>query len=197
MKGYGPEDIAITTWYLDRFKEVPDLYLCSYYFSYFAFNENKHVRTIYLLLWIYFYVNNIYLQIHHHHHVDMLCYKTLTTNMSSNIFNCCVYRAAADTLVNDFTWTHCASCLFNTAWFLSCCWLGWHFWHTHQTRANISQTPLHTVAQFPGNMSFNPETVGHRVSLNLPQILYLIRLLNQLPALYSLCIVYLIFLTIS
>ncbi len=29
----------------------------------------------------------------------MLCYyKNLTTNMSSNIFNCCVYRAAADTL---------------------------------------------------------------------------------------------------
>ncbi len=25
-----------------------------------------------------------------------------------------------------------------------CCWLGWHFWHTHQTRENISQTPLHT-----------------------------------------------------
>jgi len=55
-----------------------------------------------------------------HHHVDMLYfyYKTLTTNMSSNIFNCCVYRAAADTFVNDFTWTHCASCLFNTAWFI-------------------------------------------------------------------------------
>ncbi len=55
----------------------------------------------------------------HHHHVDMLCfYKTLTTNMSSNIFNCCVYRAAADTFVNDFTWTHCASGLFNTARFI-------------------------------------------------------------------------------
>ncbi len=36
-KGYGPEDIAITT-YLDGLREVPDLYLCSYYFSYFAFN---------------------------------------------------------------------------------------------------------------------------------------------------------------
>ncbi len=79
---------------------------------------NKHVQTIYLLLWIYFDVNYIYLQIHHHH-VDMLCYyKTLTTNMSFNIFNCCVYRAAADTFVNDFTWTHCASCHFNTVWFI-------------------------------------------------------------------------------
>ncbi len=117
-KGYGPEDIAITTWYLDRLKEVPDLYLCSYYFSYFTFNVNKHVQTIYLLLWIYFDVNYIYLQIHHHH-VDMLCYyKTLTTNMSSNIFNCCVYRAAANTFVHDFNWTHIASGLFNTAWFI-------------------------------------------------------------------------------
>ncbi len=65
-------------------------------FSYFAFNVNKHVQTI------YFDVNYIYLQIHHH--VDMLCYyKTLTTNMSFNIFNCC--ELAADTVVNGFTWT--------------------------------------------------------------------------------------------
>ncbi len=49
-----------------------DLNLCSYYFIYFAFHVNKHVQTIYLLLWIYFDVNYIYLQIHHHHHVDML-----------------------------------------------------------------------------------------------------------------------------
>ncbi len=60
-KGYGPEDIAITTWYLDRIKKVPDLYMCSYYFSYFAFNVNKHLQTIYLLMWIYFVVNYIYL----------------------------------------------------------------------------------------------------------------------------------------
>ncbi len=89
----------------------------SYYFSYFAFNVNKRAKK-YLLLWIYFDVNYIYLQIHHHH-VDMLCYyKTLTANMSSNIFNCSVYWAAADTFVNDFTLTHCASCLFNTVWFI-------------------------------------------------------------------------------
>ncbi len=100
--------------YLKKFQ----IYTCALIICYFAFNENKHVQTIYLLLWIYFYVNYIYLQIHHHH-VDMLCYyKTLMTNMSSNIFNCCLYRAAADTVVNDFTWTHCASCLFNTAWFI-------------------------------------------------------------------------------
>ncbi len=37
--------------------------------------------------------------------------------MSSNIFSCCVYRAAEVTL-NDFTWTHCASGLFNTVWFI-------------------------------------------------------------------------------
>ncbi len=55
-KGYRPEDIVITTWYLDRLKEAPDLYLCSYYF---AFNVNKHVHTIYLLLWINIDVNII------------------------------------------------------------------------------------------------------------------------------------------
>ncbi len=139
---------TITTLNLDRLK-VPDLYLCSYYFSYFAFNVNKHVQTIYLLLWINFDVNYIYLQIHHHHHVDMLCYyKTLTTNMSSNIFNCCVYGTAADTFVNDFTWTHCASCLFNTAWFLYMLLLiGLTFLTHHQTRENVSQTPLHTVSR--------------------------------------------------
>lgn len=38
--------------------------------------------------------------------------------MSYNIFYCCVYQAAADTFVNDFTWTHCVSCLFNAAWFI-------------------------------------------------------------------------------
>ncbi len=30
------------------------------YFSYLAFNVNKHVQTIYLLLWIYVDVNYIY-----------------------------------------------------------------------------------------------------------------------------------------
>ncbi len=141
----------------DLFKEVPDLYLCSYYFSYFAFNENKHVQTIYLLLWIYFYVNYIYLQIHHHH-VDMLCYyKTLTTNMSSNIFNCCIYGAAAYTFVNDFTWTHCASCLFNTAWFIFMLLLIGLTFLTHPPNKRKPRcTP------FPGNMSFNLETVAKR-----------------------------------
>ncbi len=120
-------------------------YLCSYYFSYFAFNGNKDVQTIYLLLWIYFYVNYIYLQIHHHH-VDMLCYyKTLTTNMSSNIFNCCIYRAAADTFVNDFTWTHCASCLFNTAWFIFMLLL------IGPSRADISDTP-HQIRENISNL---------------------------------------------
>ncbi len=133
--------------------------MCSYYFSYFAYNVNKHVQTIYLLLWIYFKVNYIYLQIHHHH-VDMLCYyKTLTTNMSSNIFNCCVYRAAADTVVNDFTWTHFASCLFNTAWFIYMLLLiGLIFFDTPTKQEKTYLKPHCTP--FPGNMSFNPETVA-------------------------------------
>ncbi len=50
-----------------------------------------------------------------------------------------------------------------------CCWLGWCFWHTHQTRENISQTPLHTVSRkhavHPGNRS---KTLCTGVSLNVP-----------------------------
>ncbi len=169
MKGYGPEVIAITTWYLDRLKEVPDLYLCSYYFSYFAFNVNKHERTIYLLLWIYFDVNYIYLQIHHHH-VDMLyCYyKTLMTNMSSNILNCCVFRAAAYTFVNDFTWTQCASCLFNTAWFIFMLLLIGLTFLTHlpNKRKLISNPIAHHFQEVqPGNHS---KTLCTGVSLNMP-----------------------------
>ncbi len=38
-----------TKLYLDRLKEVLDLFLCSYYFSYFAFNLNKRGKPIYLL----------------------------------------------------------------------------------------------------------------------------------------------------
>ncbi len=108
-----------------------------------------------------FDVNYIYLQIHHH--VDMLCYyKTLTSNMSFNIFNCCVYGAAADTVVNDFTWTHCASCLFNTAWFIHMLLLIGLTFLTHppNKRKRISNPVAHRCTLFPVNMSFNPKTVA-------------------------------------
>ncbi len=52
-----------------------------------------------------------------------------------------------------------------------CCWLGWHFWHTHQTRENASQTPLHTVSRKhvaqPENRS---KTLGTGVNLNVAQL---------------------------
>ncbi len=122
---------------------------------------------MYLLLWIYFDVNYIYLQIHHHH-VDMLCfYKTLMTNMSSNIFNCCVYRAAADTL-NDFTWTHCARGLFNTVWFK----------HVAADWAEISDTPTKQekthlkprCTPFPGNMLFSSANVAKHRAPGEPEL---------------------------
>ncbi len=124
-----------------------------------AFNVNKHVHTIYLLLRIYFAVNYIYLKIHHHH-VDMLCYlKSLTTNMSSNILNCCVYRAAADTFINDFTWIHCASCLFNTARFIFMLLLIGLTFLTHppNKRKDISNPVVH---RFKETCRSNPETVA-------------------------------------
>ncbi len=53
-----------------------------------------------------------------------------------------------------------------------CCWLGWHFWHTHQTRENVSQTPLHTVSRKhviqPENHT--SKTLGTGVSLNVPLV---------------------------
>ncbi len=95
----------------------------------------------------------------------MLCYyKTLSTNMYFNIFICCVYRAAADTVVNDFTWTHCASCLFNTWWFIFMLLLIGLTFLTHppNKRKRISNPVAHRCTPFPGNMSFNPETVAKR-----------------------------------
>ncbi len=82
--------------------------------------------------------------------------------MSSNIFNCCVYRAAADTFINDFTWTHCASCVFNTAWFIyTLLLIGLTFLtHPPNKRKRISNPVAHRCTPFPGNMSFNPETVA-------------------------------------
>ncbi len=125
----------------------------------------KHLITIVYAIW---YINKLALQWIYkykqlHHHVDMLyCYyKTLTTNMSSNILNCCIYQAAADTLVNDFTWTHCVSGLFNTAWFIYMLLL----------MRNMSQSPLHTVSRKhvvqPRNHS---KTLCTGLSMNVSQV---------------------------
>ncbi len=96
---------------------IPCFYCCEWLFH-FLLCKALWITTVYEMC----YINKLALPclaLQIHHHVDMLCYyKTLMTNISSNIFNCCVYRAAADTFVNDFTWTHCTSCLFNTAWFI-------------------------------------------------------------------------------
>ncbi len=50
------------------------------------------------------------------------------------------------------------------------CWLGWHFWHTHQTRENVSQTPLHTVSRKRVVQPGNRKTLGTGVNLNVPQV---------------------------
>lgn len=64
--------------------------------------------------------------------------------MSSNTFNCCVYQAAVDTFVNNFTWTH-ASCLFNTIWFIYKLLLNGLTFLTHPTnkRKLLSNTVAH------------------------------------------------------
>ncbi len=61
-------------------------------------------------------------------------------------------------ILNDFTWTHCASCLFNTAWLAA----DWTFQTHPPNYLKPCCTPL------PWNMSFNPETIAKRVNLNVP-----------------------------
>ncbi len=48
-----------------------------------------------------------------------------------------------------------------------CCWLGWHFWHTHQTREDVSQTPLHTDSR---KHVFQPGNHSKTLGLNVPQV---------------------------
>ncbi len=61
------------------------------------------------------------------------------------------------------------TCLFNTARFIFI--YSSHFWHSHQTRENVSQTLLHTVSGKhviqPRNRS---KTLSTGVSLNVPQV---------------------------
>ncbi len=139
----------------------------------------------------------------HHHHVEMLSYyKTLKTNLSSNIFNCCVYRAAADTFVNDFTWIHCASCLFNTSWFIYTL-IGLTFLtHPPNRRKRISNPVAHLFQETCRSTRKPYQNVGHRgepertpdhnrPSNNHPHLLQLIRLpfISTLSSLLP-CLVY-------
>ncbi len=55
-----------------------------------------------------------------------------------------VYCSCSGHILNDFTWTHCGSGRFNTAWFIYTLLLIDIF--DKQTRENVSQTLLHAVA---------------------------------------------------
>ncbi len=70
----------------------------------------------------------------------------------SDIFNCCIYLAAA-----DFTWTHCASCLFNTTWFKYMLLLIGLTFLTHppNKRKHISNPVSRKHVVKPGNVSLN------------------------------------------
>ncbi len=106
--------------------------------------------------------------------IMLICYVTIkllrqTCLLISSIV---AYTELQQTFVNDFTWTHCASCLFNTAWFIYMLLLIGLTFLTHppNKRKHISNPVAHCCTLFPGNMSFNPETVAKRVSLNVPQV---------------------------
>ncbi len=136
--------------------------MCSYYFSYFAFNVNKHVQTIYLLLWIHFDVNYIYLQIHHHHRVDMLWYKTCLLMSSIVVYNelqrTHIKRLHLDPLCElwySVVYIHIAA--------------DWTFHTPPPNKRKLTQTLLHTASMKhvvqPRNSS---KTLGTGVNLNVP-----------------------------
>ncbi len=68
--------------------------------------------------------------------------------------------------LNDFTWTHCVSCLFNTAWFIyTLLLIGLTFFYTPTKQEKTYLKPRctpHRCTPFPENMSFNLETVAKR-----------------------------------
>ncbi len=77
--------------------------------------------------------------------VMLICYVTIKLLRQICLL---ISSIVAYTELHDFTWTHCAICLFNTAWFIHMLLLiGLTYWHTHQARENLSQTLLHTVSR--------------------------------------------------
>ncbi len=127
------------------------------------------MQTIYLLLWIYFDFNYIYKFI-----IMLICYVTIKLLQQTCLL------ISSIVVYTELQRTHKMTSLGPIAQSVSliprglytrCCWLGWHFLHTHQTREKVSQTPLHTVYRKhvvqPGNRN---KTLGTGVSLNMPQL---------------------------
>ncbi len=106
--------------------------------------------------------------------------------MSSNIFyylQLLRIPSCSRHILNDFTWTHCASGIVNTAWFIYMFLLIGLTFLTHPpNKRKVSQTLLHTVFRKhvvqPGNHSKTLDTV---MSLNVPlmKALFDFRLTNQ------------------
>ncbi len=99
----------------------------------------------------------------------LICYVTIKLLRQTCLLISLIvaYTELQQIFVNDFTWTHCASCLFNTAWFIHMLLL---IGLTFDTPTKQEKTYLKPrCTPFSGNMSFNPETVAKRwVSLNVP-----------------------------
>ncbi len=108
----------------------------------------------------------------------LICYVTIKLLRQTCLLipSIVVYTELQQTFVNDFTWTHCASCLFNTTWFIYMLLLIGLTFLTHppNKRKRISNPVAHRCTPFPGNMSFNPEnnskTLRTGLSLNVPQV---------------------------
>ncbi len=96
--------------------------------------------------------------------VMLTCYVTIKLLRQTCLLISSIVASCSGHILNDFTWTHCASCLFNTAWFIHMLLLIGLTFLTHppNKRKRISNPVVQRCTPFPGNMSFNPKTVAKR-----------------------------------
>ncbi len=138
-----------------RLKEVPDLYLCSYYFSYFAFNENKHVQTIYLRIYFMLITFTYKFII-----IMLVCYVTIKLYdkhvflISSIVASCSGHICKRLHLDPQCERSLIPRGLYTVA----ADWADISDTLTKQEKTHLKPR----CTPFPGNMSLNPKTVAKR-----------------------------------
>ncbi len=148
-----------TKWYLDRLKEVLDLFLGSY-FSYFAFNVNIRGKPIYLL---YSFILMLIIFTFKFIIIMLICYVTMKLSWQTCLL------ISAIVAYTELQRTQCKGLhldpvsLIPHGLYTCCCWLDWHFWHTHQTRKHISNPVAHRFQEKCCSTQKPLQNVGHQV----------------------------------
>ncbi len=95
--------------------------------------------------------------------IMLTCYVTIKLLRQTCLLISSIVVSCSGPVVNDFTWIHCASCLFNTEWFIHMLLLIGLTFLTHPpNKRNVSQTPLHTVSKKHVVQPENRSKIGHR-----------------------------------